>query len=281
MPLRIVSADERRAKASKRGSILVTGPFGVGKSSLLYTLDPGTTLGLDFEGGFKSVQTWGGDSIEIRTFLEACDVACLIGGPNPALSQNDLLSQAHYDAVVKQYAGFDLSKYNTIFFDSVSDLSHAAWHFAKQTSRAWTERGAFDSRGAYGALAENLLALLRHLQHAEKNVIFTAKLNQVQGSWEIEIEGAKTGREFPGIVDQVVSMSFFDYIEGTGWVHNPINGAHRAFCCRKNNPWGLPAKERTLGNVEMIEEPHLGKLIAKINAPAAAQAELALKTAIR
>lgn len=281
MAIRIVTADERRAKASKRGSILVTGAYGVGKTSLLYTLDPTTTLALDFEGGFKSVQTWGGDSIEIRTFLEACDVACLIGGPNLALSPNDLLSQAHYDAVLKQYAGFDLSKYNTIFFDSVSDLSHAAWHFAKQTARAWTERGAFDSRGAYGALAENLLALLRHLQHTEKNVIFTAKLNQVQGAWEIEIEGAKTGREFPGIVDQVVSYSFFDFAETGGWSHNPVSGSVRAFCCQKGNPWTLPAKERTLGNVGLIEEPHLGKLIAKINAPAAAQAELALRTAIR
>lgn len=275
MALKIISADERRANAGKRGSVLLAGNYGVGKTSQLYTLDAATTLALDFEGGFKSVQTWIGDSIQIESFLDACDIACLVGGPNPALSPNDLLSPAHYEAVVKQYSHIDMAKYRTVFFDSISDLSHAAWHYAKQTPRAKTERGAFDGRGAFGALAENMLLLLRHMQHCDKNVIFTAKINLIDGNWEVEIEGAKTGRELPGIVDQVVSMSFFDYRDGA-YIHNPKDGKFRAFVCHRNNPWGLPAKERTLGNVEMVEEPNLGKLIAKINAPAAAEAARSL-----
>jgi hypothetical protein len=61
-------------------------------------------------------------------------------------------------------------------------------------------------------------------------------------------------------------MSDFDYDAATGvWSHNLGKGAHRAFCCRSPNPWGLPAGDRS-GRLELIEEPHLGRLIAKINA---------------
>ena len=48
------------------------------------------------------------------------------------------------------------------------------------------------------------------------------------------------------------------------WSHNLGKGAVRAFCCRSPNPWGLPAGDRS-GRLELIEEPHLGHLIAKTN----------------
>ena len=82
------------------------------------------------------------------------------------------------------------------------------------------------------------------------------------------MEGNKTARELPGIVDQVVTIMIADYNETTGvWTPNE-NGAHRAFVCHRANPWGFPAGTRSVGNVDMIEEPDLGKLIAKLNAPA-------------
>ena len=83
--------------------------------------------------------------------------------------------------------------------------------------------------------------------------------------FELQTEGAKTGTELPYIVDQIITMSDFDYDPATGaWSHNLGKGAHRAFCCRSPNPWGLPAGDRS-GRLELIEEPHLGRLIAKIN----------------
>lgn len=269
MALKIIDADTRRVNAAKRGSIFVVGEPGVGKTCLLWTLPEQETLALDFEGGFKSVSSWGGDSIEIRTFLDAADIACLIGGGDPALPANELLSSAHYEAVKARYPTFNIDKYNYIFFDSISELSFAAWQYARQQPRAFTDKGAFDPWGAYGTLAENMLTLIRHMQHSNKNVIFVGRLEMTKGGWRPQLEGAKTAKDLPFVVDQVVSMSFFDFANNA-WTHNPKGGAIRAFCCRANNPFGLPGKERTLGNIELIEEPNLLKLLAKINAPAAA-----------
>jgi hypothetical protein len=280
MSLRIVTADERLAAAQTRGTIAIFGQYGVGKTSLLYTLPAAETLALDFEGGFKSVQTWQGDSIEIRSYAEAADVACLVGGPNPSIGEMDFFSPQHYEACLKRYPTIDMRRYRHIFFDSISELTVVAAERAKQANQ-WvdpkTGEMKMDTRGMYGDLGRETMAMLRHMQHAAgKNVIFVGRLEQIQNEakqliWQPQLEGQKVGRELPGIVDQVISMSHFDYVANT-WIHNPGKGAIRAFVCTTQNPWGLPAKERTLGNVGMIEEPHLGKLLAKINQPATAEA---------
>ena len=41
---------------------------------------------------------------------------------------------------------------------------------------------------------------------------------------------------------------------------------YRAFVCQTINPYGYPAKDRS-GRLEMIEEPHLGRLMEKIGGP--------------
>jgi hypothetical protein len=71
------------------------------------------------------------------------------------------------------------------------------------------------------------------------------------------MEGAKTARELPGIVDQIITMQFIDFGEG-----KPV----RAFVCTQPNPWGWPAKDRS-GRLDQIEEPDLGKLINKLTKP--------------
>ena len=57
----------------------------------------------------------------------------------------------------------------------------------------------------------------------------------------------------PGIVDELITMAIL-----TG-----ENGQFRAFVCNPLNEWGYPAKDRS-GRLETLEEPHLGKLIAKM-----------------
>jgi AAA domain len=73
-------------------------------------------------------------------------------------------------------------------------------------------------------------------------------------TWQPQMEGARTGRELPGIVDQVITMQWIDFGDG-----KPT----RAFVCTSPNAWNYPAKDRA-GRLEQIEEPHLGKLVEKL-----------------
>ena len=41
---------------------------------------------------------------------------------------------------------------------------------------------------------------------------------------------------------------------------------YRAFVCQTINSWNFPAKDRS-GRLDLIEEPHLGRLMAKIRGP--------------
>ena len=77
------------------------------------------------------------------------------------------------------------------------------------------------------------------------------------------MEGGKAGRELPGIVDQVISMSLFAP-DGDGWRHDPERADIRRLVCRAGNPFALPSKDRS-GSLDMTEPPDLGALLAKIN----------------
>ena len=68
-----------------------------------------------------------------------------------------------------------------------------------------------------------------------------------------QIEGSKVGRELPGIVDEVITYQEVQ----------TEDAKFRALICTSPNQWGYPAKDRS-GRLDQMEEPHLGKLFAKI-----------------
>jgi hypothetical protein len=109
-------------------------------------------------------------------------------------------------------------------------------------------------------MGREMIGWLTHLQHTRgKNVIFVGILENLKDefnvtSWQLQIEGGKTGKELPGIVDQIMTLQFVDFGDG-----KPV----RAFVCTQPNPWTFPAKDRS-GRLDQIEEPHLGKLLQKI-----------------
>jgi hypothetical protein len=256
--MKIIGADERLAE--QRGvKALIVGPTAVGKTSLLRTLDPARTLFVDIEAGDLSVQDVPVDTIRIDDWSTARDLACRIGGPNPSFPPTACYCEAHYQAVGGPLDNLD--RYDTIFVDSITAVSRLSFRSAEQQPEGFSERtGKKDTRGAYGLHAREMINWLQQLQHARgKNVVFIAILEKVTdefnvATWQLQMEGARTGRELPGIVDQIITMQWIDFGDGA-----PV----RAFVCTSPNPWNYPAKDRA-GRLEQIEEPYLGKLITKL-----------------
>jgi hypothetical protein len=202
------------------------------------------------------------DMFRLDDWGTARDLACRIGGPNPSFPANACYSEAHYQAVGGALDQID--RYDTIFVDSITAVSRLSFRWAEQQPEAFSERTSKkDVRGAYGLHAREMIAWLQHLQHARgKHVVFVGILEKVTdefnvATWQAQMEGSRTGRELPGIVDQIVTMNWVDFGDGA---------PTRAFVCTSPNPWAYPAKDRA-GRLEQIEEPHLGKLITKLISP--------------
>lgn len=258
--LKIISADERMAQ-DKGVKALIVGPAGVGKTSLLRTLDPSNTLFIDLEAGDLAVQDVSVDTMRPRTWEECRDLAVYLGGPNPALPATAVYSQAHYDSVLESMGSPDaLKKYETYFVDSITVAGRLCFRWCEQQPESFNDRGKKDVRGTYGLMGREMIGWLTHLQHTRgKNVIFVGILENLKdefnvSTWELQIEGSKTGKELPGIVDQIVTMQYIDFGDGT---------PTRALVCTTPNSFGYPAKDRS-GRLEQIEEPHLGKWLAKL-----------------
>ena len=264
MALPIISADQRLAEQrGVKGTIF--GKSGIGKTSLLWTLDPATTLFIDLEAGDLAIEGWSGDSVRPRTWAECRDFAVFIGGPNPALRDDQVYSDAHYVAVCDRFGDpAALDRYHTVFIDSITVAGRLCFQWCKGQPEAFSDKtGKPDVRGAYGLHGREMIAWLTHLQHTRaKNVWFVGILDEKLDDFnrrifQPQIDGSKTGLELPGIVDEVLTMAEIKDESGT---------PYRAFVCQTINSWNFPAKDRS-GRLDLIEEPHLGRLMAKIRGP--------------
>jgi len=269
MTLPIITADQRLAE--KRGiKGCIFGKPGIGKTSLLWTLEPSKTLFFDLEAGDLAVEGLKIDSIRPRTWVECRDFAVFIGGPNPALRDDQPYSTAHFQAVCEKFGDPSaLDRYETIFVDSITVAGRLCFQWCKGQPQAFSDKnGKPDTRGAYGLHGQEMIAWLTHLQHTRaKNVWFVGILDEKTDDFNRrffvpQIEGSKTGLELPGIVDQVITMAAITPDDG--------GEPYRAFICHTLNPFGYPAKDRS-GRLSLLEEPHLSKLMTKVRQPAERQ----------
>ena len=260
MTLPIITADQRlQQQTGIKGQIW--GVYGIGKTSLLRTLDPVTTLAIDLEAGMKAVQDWPGDSISVRTWEEARDLACWFSGPNPAFRDDQSYSQAHYNHVLAKLGSPDgLHKYQTVFIDSTTNAARYCLQWAKGQPEAFSDRsGKQDMRGAYGLLGREITAWVTQWQYIPNlNVWLVGGLEEKSDDfnrryWHPMIDGSKGASELPYIVDEVLTMASLTADDGS---------PYRGLVCQ-TNPWGYPAKDRS-GRLDSVEEPHLGRLMEKI-----------------
>ena len=261
---KIISAEERMA-APRRIKAVVFGPSGIGKTSLLRSLKI-PALFVDLEGGDLSIADCAVDSIKIRRREDARDLASLIGGPNLAAQDSEPYSPAHFAHVQKELGkrADVLAKYELIFIDSITVLSRMCMAWAEVQPENIAKNGAKDTRGAYGLMGREMLKLLTHVQHCpDKHIVLVGILDAKMDDfnrrvWEPQMEGAKVGREMPGIVDLVLSMVHMDDPADPGT-------KHRVFVTGQGNEWGYPAKDRS-GRLAPVERANLQHVIDTINA---------------
>ena len=263
--MKIITADQRLAE--KGGpKIVILGPSGAGKTSLLRTLPAemlASTLFIDIEAGDLAVADLPVASVRPRTWSECRDIACVLGGFNPTLPATVAYSEAHYNDVMKNPELAQLGSFSVLFIDSVTAAARLCFTHSEQQPEAFTDRGRKDLRAVYGLHARSMLGWLNQLQHArERTVVFVAVLERHVddlniASWQPQLEGAKTGRELPAIVDEIITMQWVDFGD-----RKPV----RAFVTTNPNPWNYPAKDRS-GRLDQIEPPNLGALIEKLTGP--------------
>jgi hypothetical protein len=261
MGLQIISADERLAE--KRGvKALILGKAGVGKTSLLRTIDPQSTLFLDLEAGNLSVQDVPLDELRPQTWPECRDLACFIAGPNENISATAVYGRDHYKAAIAKFGDAEaLDKYETLFIDSITVAGRLCFAWCEQQPESYNAKGDKDLRSTYGLHGREMVAWITRLQHARtRNVVFVCLLDEKEDdfgrkTWSAQIDGSKTGREMPGIVDVVLTMAIIQPEEGD---------AYRALVSDPANEWGYPAKDRS-GRLDALEPPNLGKLFTKLN----------------
>jgi hypothetical protein len=263
MTMQLLDASARLAEP-RCPKILIVGPTAIGKTSLLKTLSPdllSTTLLIDLEAGDLPIANLPVASIRPRTWGDLRDLAAAVGGPDPARAPGSPYSQAHYDAVIGNSALSSLQQYSIIFVDSYTELSRRCRAWAEQQPESFNAYGKKDLRAAFGLTGREALGWTQQLQHAcARTIVLIAILEKVIDdhgvpTWQIQLEGQRTRRELPAVLDIIATMTSITFKDGK---------ARRSFVCQSENSWGYPAKDRS-GRLDPIEEPHLGKLLSKLS----------------
>lgn len=261
MTLPIKKASERDGLNGIKGAIF--GKSGIGKTSLLWTLPPEETLFVDLEAGGLSVQGYGCDSMSPKTWEGLRDLACYIGGANPARS-GQTYGKEHFDHCVSKFGDpAQMDKYKTVFIDSITEAGRICLAWSKKQPEAFSEKtGKPNMLGAYGLHGQEMVTWMKHLKHAQgKNIWLVGILDEKKDEfgrtyYDRQIDGQKASLEINGIFDFSLIMAR---------VKDENDKTYRALICHEENPFGYPAKERGMGKIDMIEEPNLTKLMNKIN----------------
>lgn len=286
----IITADQRLAAGSFT-SLCILAPSGAGKTFLARTLDPVTTLFVDYEAGMKAVQgdcvlpngqvfpDWKGDSFDVRKSAAKLNahpwelaraLACAMAGPDPAAAPDSPYGATAYTNYCTALGGVDaFAKYSLIFTDSITVAGRHCFEWCQRQPEAFSEKsGKPDPRGAYGLHGREMVKWLTTLQHTQKTMVVVGILDKHKDDfgrveYAPQIPGQGTALALPGIFDEIATLGLFSLDANGVPVLNFDAGEHRGIVCQKLNPYGVPAKDRS-GRLAMIEAPDLGALLKKI-----------------
>ena len=157
----------------------------------------------------------------------------------------------------------ELTRYSVVFIDSLTEISRICRAWAELQPESVSDRGKKDLRGTYGLVARELIGMLQQMQHARaKTVIFVSVLEKVTDDfgashWGIQLEGQRTGRELPAIVDEVITM------------HSSISATASRSALSSAGPNALgPSRPKTgPENSRNSRSRILGKLLEKLTPP--------------
>ncbi len=207
--------------------ILVYGRGGIGKTTLMSTLDPASTLILSAESGLLSLAQKNIDYIQIEKM------------------------QDFYDAYQFITEAPEAKKYKTIGIDSVTEIAEVLLTTFKRINK--------DPRKSYGDLADDMAEAIRKFRDLKGlNVVFSAQQVRIvdEDSGVTTYMAAMPGKTLLGKVpyfpDEVFYMTLMPGDDGT---------QYRVL--KTQVGFGYDAKDRS-GALNAIEEPDLGKIIDKI-----------------
>ena len=155
-------------------------------------------------------------------------------GPNPARAPGSPYSQAHYDTVIADPVFASLAQFNIIFVDSYTELSRRCLAWAEQQPESLNTYGKKDLRGAYNLLAREQIAWTQQLQHARaRTIILVTILEKIVDdrgvpTWQIQLEGQRTRRELPAILDEIITMTWVTFKDGSLGSATAIRNSSRA-----------------------------------------------------
>lgn len=245
---------------------VVVGPAGAGKTTLATSVGNSgdSVMILNMESGLLSIKDdFKGEVYDIRTWKDFRNIICWITGPNEnILNSDEPLSKAHYEFCVKKFGGEFKQKYpniDTIFVDSLTEGSRLCKAFIEKTPEVKTEKGTIDNFKVYGMIKDEIVGLMSHLRHADFNIVMAAILEQKEDSlgdkmYGIQLVGKASGRELPGLVDEVFIMDTFLTNDGQ---------SYRALITSKPNKYDFEAKDRS-GKLNKVEAPDLNNIFEKI-----------------
>ena len=219
--------------ASSGIKALVYGLSGIGKTALAATTgDLANTVIASAENGLLSLRQFDIDAVQIDTI-------------------DDLYSL--WDWLTTDHAG--LSK-KWLIVDSISEIAEVILINQKKV----TVNGKLvDPRQAYGAMQDQMIALIRAFRDLPLNVVMIAKCEKAQDENGRLLNypstpGNKLGQALPYMFDEVWAMRIQKDAQGF---------EHRVIQTQPDYNW--TAKDRS-GALEALEAPNLADILAKINA---------------